>query len=168
MLSGDEIRRLGIVDIATRLAQHALFQPNCVDLSLDALWRFGGPGRLGQTSADRRLPDRQDLAFDADGWLSLEPGAYGLRYAERVDLPTDCGGLCFPRSSLLRMGLHVPTAVWDAGYGGRGEGLLVVVNPRGVHLQRGARIAQLVLFRLNEAASAGYEGQYQNENRSVS
>jgi len=168
MLSGDEIRRLGIVDIASSLAQHALFQPNGVDLSLDALWRFGGPGRLGQTSADRRLPERQDLAFDADGWLSLEPGAYGLRYAESVDLPTDCGGLCFPRSSLLRMGLHVPTAVWDAGYGGRGEGLLIVVNPRGVHLQRGARIAQLVLFRLTEAASAGYQGQYQNENRSGS
>ena len=168
MLSGDEIRRLGIVDVASSLAQHALFQPNGVDLSLDALWRFGGAGALGQANADRRLPERQDLTFDAEGWIWLEAGAYGLRYAESVDLPADCGGLCFPRSSLLRMGLHVPTAVWDAGYGGRGEGLLLVVNPRGVQLQRGARIAQLVLFRLTEAAAVGYRGQYQNENRSGS
>ena len=168
MLSGEEIRRLGIVDVAASLAQHALFQPNGVDLSLEALWRFGAAGALGQANADRRLPERQDLAFDADGWVSLEPGAYVLRYAESVDLPADCGGLCFPRSSLLRMGLHVPTAVWDAGYGGRGEGLLIVANPRGVRLQRGARIAQLVLFKLTQAAAAPYQGQYQNENRSVS
>jgi len=164
MLSGDEIRRRGVVDLATSLAEQALFQPNGVDLSLDAVWRFSAAGALGQSNADRHLPGREELAFDALGWLVLAAGAYGIRYAESVDLPTDCGGLCFPRSSLLRMGLHVPTAVWDAGYGGRGEGMLIVTNPHGVRLQRGARIAQLVLFRLTEPA-AGYAGQYQNENR---
>jgi dUTP pyrophosphatase len=163
MLSGDEIRRRGVVDLATSSAQQTLFQPNGVDLSLDAVWRFGAAGALGQANADRHLPAREELSFDADGWVALAAGAYGLRYAERVDLPPDCGGLCFPRSSLLRIGLHVPTAVWDAGYGGRGEGLLVVGNPHGVRLQRGARIAQLVLFRLTELTS-GYRGQYQNEN----
>ena len=80
-------------------------------------------------------------------------------------MPTDCGGLCFPRSSLLRMGLTVPTAVWDAGYGGRGEGLLIVTNPHGVRLQRGARIAQLVVFRLTQPASQAYQGRYQGEHR---
>jgi dUTP pyrophosphatase len=63
------------------------------------------------------------------------------------------------------MGCHVPTAVWDAGYEGRGEGLLVVNNPAGLRLQRGARIAQLVVFRLNETALEGYAGQYQHEGR---
>jgi len=29
---------------------------------------------------------------------------YGIRYAERVDIPTDCGGLCFPRAILPRSG----------------------------------------------------------------
>lgn len=168
MLSGDEIRRLGVIDLATTAAQQALFQPNGVDLSLDELWRFSGAGTLGQTNAERHLPERLELVFDTDGWIRLEVGAYGLRYAESVDLPPDCGGLCFPRSSLLRMGLHVPTAVWDAGYGGRGEGLLIVTNPHGVRLQRGARIAQLVLFRLTELPSAVYAGRYQHENRSIS
>ena len=95
----------------------------------------------------------------------LAPGTYGIRYAEWVEVPADCGGLCFPRSSLLRMGVYVPTAVWDAGYAGRGEGLLQVSNACGVRLQRGARIVQLVLFRLTTAASAGYTGAYQHENR---
>ena len=124
-----------------------------------------GRGSLGRSNADRDLPAREPLTFDADDWIEVPRGTYGIRYAEWVELPTDCGGLCFPRSSLLRMGVHVPTAVWDAGYAGRGAGLLVVGNPHGVRLQRGARIVQLVVFRLSEAARTGYAGSYQHENR---
>lgn len=152
------------MDLASPAAVDAHIQPNGVDLSLDGVWRFLDAGALGRADADRRLASREDLAFDADGWVDLPRGTYGIRYAESVDMPVDCGGLCFPRSSLLRMGLTVPTAVWDAGYGGRGEGLLLVGNPHGVRLQRGARIAQLVVFRLT-SPTAGYAGQYQNENR---
>jgi dUTP pyrophosphatase len=160
VLSGDEIRRLGI-------AGSGPVQPNGVDLSLDALWRFDCAGSLGRANEDRVLPGREELNFDVDGWIDLVPQTYGIRYAEWVELPVDCGGLCFPRSSLLRMGLHVPTAVWDAGYGGRGEGLLVVNNPHGARLQHRARIAQLVVFRLTEPAAAGYSGRYQHEGRSA-
>jgi dUTP pyrophosphatase len=127
------------------------------------VWRFADSGALGVH--DRSLPAREELATDQAGWFDLAPATYGIRYAEAVDMPTDCGGLCFPRSSLLRMGLTVPTAVWDAGYGGRGEGLLIVTNPHGVRLQRGARIAQLVVFRLTQPASQAYQGRYQGEHR---
>jgi dUTP pyrophosphatase len=54
--------------------------------------------------------------------------------------------------------------VWDAGYSGRGEGLLSVLNARGWRLQRGARVLQLVFFRLSTATAEGYKGRYQNEN----
>ena len=114
MLAGEEIRRRGVVELLAA-AERGHLQPNGVDLSLDAVWRFGGAGVLGRDDADRQLPEREPLPFDATGWLELAPGTYGIRYAEVVEMPTDCGGLCFPRSSLLRMGLHVPTAVWDAG-----------------------------------------------------
>jgi dUTP pyrophosphatase len=168
VLAGDEIRRGQFVALLSAAAEQAHVQPNGVDLSLDAIWRFAGAGSLGASADDRRLPPHESLEFDADGWLELGMGTYGIRYAEWVSLPLDCGGLCFPRSSLLRMGLHVPTAVWDAGYAGRAEGLLLVTTPHGARLQRGARIVQLVLFRLTEPASAGYAGQYQHEGRSVS
>ena len=161
MLAGDEIRRRTVLD---RFGAGHL-QPNGVDLSLDAVWRFAkSPAALGRSSEDRVLPARDELVFGPDGWLELPLGTYGIRYAERVQIPVDCGGLCFPRSSLLRMGCYVPTAVWDAGYQGRGEGLLVVANPHGVRLQHGARIVQLVLFGLSEPAATGYAGRYQHEN----
>src|SRR3989442_11332336 len=37
-----------------------------------------------------------------------------------------------PISSLLRVGCNVETAVWDAGYRGRSEALMTVVNPAGL------------------------------------
>jgi dUTP pyrophosphatase len=161
VLAGDEIRRRGVV----ASAGPDQLQPNGVDLSLEAVWGFRDAGVLGAAAETRRLAGRRELGFDADGWVELGPGGYGIRYAEWVEMPADCGGLCFPRSSLLRMGAHVPTAVWDAGYAGRGEGLLVVTNPHGLRLQRGARVVQLVLFRLSERPAAAYAGRYQHENR---
>jgi dUTP pyrophosphatase len=165
VLAGDEMRRRQVVRLHDPAAEQTHVQPNGVDLSLDAVWHFLGLGALGVANADRTLPGQAELAFDADGWLDLPPATYGIRYVEWVEVPVDCGGLCFPRSSLLRMGAYVPTAVWDAGYAGRGSGLLVVSSPHGLRVQHGARIAQLVLFRLTEPASAAYAGQYQHEGR---
>jgi deoxycytidine triphosphate deaminase len=51
------------------------------------------------------------------------------------------------------------TAVWDAGYEGRGKGLLVV--HRGVEIEPGARIAQLVFAEANHDGT--YDGSYQGE-----
>ncbi len=165
MLAGDEMRRLQVVRLRDPRAEQTHVQPNGVDLSLDAVWGFQGAGALGASNADLTLPAQAELAFAADGWLDLAPATYGIRYVEWVEVPLDCGGLCFPRSSLLRMGVYVPTAVWDAGYAGRGSGLLVVSSPHGLRVQRGARIAQLVLFRLTEPARAAYAGHYQHEGR---
>jgi dUTP pyrophosphatase len=69
-----------------------------------------------------------------------------------------------PRSTLLRSGVAIHAAVWDAGYSGRGEGLLSVLNARGYRLQRGARVLQLVFFRLSSPTAEGYRGRYQGEN----
>jgi deoxycytidine triphosphate deaminase len=51
------------------------------------------------------------------------------------------------------------TAVWDAGYEGRGEGLLEVYHT--VELEAGARVAQLVLARADHEGT--YDGTYQGE-----
>ena len=162
MLTGEEIRALRIVAPEAGLSDDQV-QPNGVDLTLGAAWVLHGPGALGVAAATRELPARSECDPDATGWLHLPQGACGIRFAEPVRIPNDCGGLVFARSTLLRMGAHIPTAVWDAGYEGRAEGLLVVHNPDGLRVQIGARIAQLVFFRLT-APVAGYRGAYQGEN----
>ena len=162
LLTGAEIRARRIVvasDDADLPPEHV--QQNGVDLSLHAVWRLAEAGALGRSNDDRYLPGRETLPIGEDDWLFLPLGSYGVQFAERVRLPLDCGALAFPRSSLLRMGAHMPTAVWDAGYEGRGESLIVVGNPHGLRLQQGARVAQLIVLRLTEAALEGYAGRYQ-------
>jgi len=122
------------------------------------------PALLGSADAVREPSAREDLDPDGDGWWDLHQGAYVIGYREKVNLPPDLTALLRPRSSLLRSGVAIHGAVWDAGYSGRGEGLLAVMNPRGYRIQRGARVAQLVFFRLSRPTGEGYAGRYQGEN----
>lgn len=138
-------------------------QPNGVDLTLDSIATFTGPGTLARDNRARRLPGNEELPFDRDGWLDLAPGPYLVRFTEKVNLPVDCMAYARPRSSLLRSGVALHTAVWDAGYSGQGAALLVVYDPYGFRLQHQARIVQLVFHRLSAATASGYRGAYQGE-----
>ena len=95
--------------------------------------------------------------------LVLAAGAYQVVFNEIVDLPTDLMALGRPRSSLCRCGVQLHTAVWDAGYSGRSEALLVVYNPAGFRVRRGARVLQLVFVGLDQPTRP-YDGRYQGEN----
>ena len=132
-------------------------QPNGVDLTLGTVFEQTGTGRIdcdGKTVGDRRELDATDNVFQ------LEPGGYIVRYADHISIPDDHVGFLYPRSSLLRNSCMLDTAVWDAGYEGRGEGLLEVYHD--VELEAGARIAQLVLAEARHEER--YDGSYQGEN----
>jgi len=103
------------------------------------------------------------MEFDSNGFINLESGIYSITYNEIVHLPNNVMALARPRSSLLRCGVSVGTAVWDAGYSGRSESLFNVYHPGGFRVQKNSRVVQLVFFRLTESTE-GYSGSYQNEN----
>ena len=145
------------------VALESQLQPNGFDLSLREVAHFGTQGRLGASDADRILPETEPLPFDSEGWLELPQGAYLITFNEVINLPPDLMALGRPRSSLLRSGVALHTAVWDAGYRGRSQSLLKVHHPNGFRLQRDTRVAQLVFFRLATPPEQGYRGQYQGE-----
>jgi len=138
-------------------------QPNGIDLSLQSVMRLEGQGQLDFSNKDRKLPHTPPIEFGPNGWIMLDPGSYLVSFNEIVNLPLNIMALGKPRSSLLRMGATIETAVWDAGYVGRSQCLLVVHNPQGIRLARNARILQLVFFRL-ASETEGYSGAYQEEN----
>jgi len=145
--------------VAERLDEltEAQVQPNGVDLTLGAVYEQAEPGRIGL--GGKTVGERREVAPE-DGVYALDTGSYVVEYGDRVVIPDGHVGFLYPRSSLLRNSCMLDTAVWDAGYEGRGEGLLEVHHP--IELEAGARIAQLVLA---EAAHKGtYEGSYQGEN----
>ncbi|MHA1860698.1 MAG: dCTP deaminase domain-containing protein, partial [Candidatus Ranarchaeia archaeon] len=80
----------------------------------------------------------------------------------KVTIPQNAIGLVFPRSTLMRIGAMLYTAVWDPGYSGQGLGLFHVFNPHGINVSENARIAQLIFLTAEEGA-AHYRGIYQNE-----
>jgi dUTP pyrophosphatase len=149
-------------------------QPNGVDLTLEAVFEQRDPGRIGIDGKEvgdrqRRLgdpvvEDQQDIEdFSGKGGEDthyLPPGGYVVRYAEIVSIPEDHVGFIYPRSSLLRNSCMLNTAVWDAGYEGKGEGLLQVHHD--IEIEKGARIAQLVLAEADHEDV--YDGSYQREN----
>ena len=138
-------------------------QPNGVDLTLREVALLQSPGRITVKDDQRLISGLSPLAFDGLGHIDLIPGAYVITYNEVVHLPKDIMALARPRSSLLRCGVTVGTAVWDAGYSGRSQSLMVVYNPQGVRLQRNARVVQLVFLQLT-GETEGYQGAYQGEN----
>ena len=138
-------------------------QPNGVDLRLDVVFEQLEPGRItrdGKEIGDRVARPLEELEEKAPATYYLPKGSYVARYAERIAVPEGHVGFVYPRSSLMRNSCMVNTAVWDAGYEGRGEGLLQVHHD--VELERGARIAQFVLAEADHEDV--YDGTYQGEN----
>ena len=138
-------------------------QPNGFDITLREVAMLQSAGKIGVMNSQRLVSDLAPLVFDGPGFIDLLPGSYIITYNEIVHLPRDIMALAAPRSSLLRCGVAIHTAVWDAGYSGRSQSLMVVQNPLGFRLQRNARIAQLVFLPLAQETE-GYQGTYQGEN----
>ena len=138
-------------------------QPNGFDLTVHEVALLQSPGKIAVENSQRLVSDLAPLVFDGLGFIDLMAGAYIITYNEIVHLPKNIIALATPRSSLLRCGVTVNTAVWDAGYSGRSQSLMIVYNPQGLRLQRNARIVQLIFLELTQETE-GYHGAYQGEN----
>jgi dUTP pyrophosphatase len=139
-------------------------QPNGIDLTLKEVALFSSAGSLGPDNESRTLSDTSPLVFDGLGRIDLLPGCYLVTFNEVVNLPNNIMALAMPRSSLVRCGVSIHSAVWDAGYSGRSQSLMVVYNQQGFRLHRNARILQMVFFCLSREVARGYQGAFQGEN----
>ena len=138
-------------------------QPNGFDLTVRDIASIQSQGKIGVNNTLRALSDLNPISFKAEEFLYLAPGSYVVTYNEIVHLPKKVMALGAPRSSLLRCGVTVHMAVWDAGYSGRSQSLLTVYNPMGFQIQKNSRVAQLVFMELVDETEA-YNGAYQGEN----
>jgi len=164
MLNDQAIRRLitnhqlitHYKDLDTQL------QPSGFDITLHHVEAYEGAGAADYSNKERVIAETTPLEPDPEGWYSLLPGAYKVVYNETVKMPLDVAAIARTRSTLLRNGAALGTAVWDPGYQGRSSSLLTVHNPHGMRLKRDARVAQLIFFHTGEVEK-GYSGAYQNE-----
>lgn len=164
MLNSLEIRRL--IETKQLITEYIdldkQLQPSGFDLSLREVQSFVEGGSVDFSNQERTIATTESIEPDADGWYALPQGCYVVIYNEVVRIPLDIAAIARPRSTLLRNGVSVETAVWDPGYQGRSSSLLVVHNASGVRLKRNARIAQLIFYWVSEV-ERGYGGVFQNE-----
>ncbi len=163
ILGKTELERMINSIVANAIDVDEQLQVNGLELTAGSVECFEEAGRIGFANEERSLPTARPLEWGSDGWLFLGPGCYKVKFNETVSIPRDACAIGLPRSSLLRMGVSVHTAVWDAGYMGRSEALLVVYNKNGFYLKKGARILQLLFMRLS-SPQEGYRGRYMGEN----
>lgn len=152
ILSGKEVAKF------LENIKESQIQPSGVDLTVEKILALDGKGELLKENVI--LPRYKELPTNDNKWY-LRPGIYIVTYEQIIRIPSEAAGIVLPRSSLMRMGAIIYTALWDPGYEGKGASLLQVVNPNGVVIEKGARISQLILFR--SEAKEKYSGRYQGE-----
>ncbi|MFH0738558.1 MAG: deoxyuridine 5'-triphosphate nucleotidohydrolase [Candidatus Omnitrophota bacterium] len=149
------------IDLETQLT------PGGFDLTVAEVFSFGSSGALDFSNKERSLPKVTEVKpkkankKDKFGWWNLKKGCYKIVTNEVVSLPNDLMAIAFSRSSLLRMGVFAQNAVWDAGFEGKSEFILVVENAFGFRLKENARVVQLVFLRTAKT-NKGYQGIYKN------
>lgn len=163
VLTADEIRNLILKErlIENYIDLETQIQPNGFDCTLGSVYKLRSCGRVDFDNSRRELPELEEVKFE--DWVYLPKGVYRVRLNEIIRLGNDLMAIARPRSTLVRCGANILTAVWDAGYEGRSEVGLVVHNEYGIWLSRNARIVQLVFLKLS-SPTKGYEGVYKGEN----
>ncbi len=162
----DELMKLDPPLVEDMIDPDMQIQVNGCELTVDHIFAFAGAGSgsgagaIAFENSERVLSECTELAFDDDGWIDLPAGSYKIVSREIVHIPKDAIAIARPRSSLLRCAVSVETAVWDAGYEGKSECLLIVFNEAGFRLKRGARVVQLLFMGL-ASETEGYAGVYQ-------
>jgi dUTP pyrophosphatase len=90
----------------------------------------------------------------------LMPGTYSITFDQGCSLPEDRTAFIRHRSSMLRCGASITSGVYDPGFEVDEMGGIMFVT-QDIHIERGARVAQIIMFE-NTPAEV-YNGQWQGQ-----
>lgn len=138
-------------------------QPNGFDLQINNIYKYNDNGYIGHMK-DKRIPDYTPIdCFPGLGNMYfLIQGVYAFDIMEIIKLPLDVCAITIQRSSVMRCGCITNIGWWDSGYNGKGYSQLMVNNPYGFHVKKGAKIMQMIFLK-NTRETEGYKGSYQGE-----
>jgi deoxycytidine triphosphate deaminase len=157
VLSGEEIAPL--IRQVTKANSGAQVQPAGYDVSVSNIHAF--PQSTFTLSIEKKENSILEGVPFTNGFFELKAGAYFVDLNEITTIPKDAIGILLPRSTLLRNGLDVRTALFDPGYSGQPKVMLVCHRP--ARIEQFSRIGQLVIIKSDREFSSQYSGQYQGE-----
>lgn len=145
------------------------YQPSGLDLRVGKVFVFDDDSMAALYDGQKKLPSQVELPLMDlpeygyyDGWVLEPQRPYMLQVQEQIQIGDSNAQFYLPRSSLLRAGVNVYTALGDLGYNGH-LSFLVINHRRGpFFIQQGERFAQLVDFEVR-GGSESYDGDYQED-----
>lgn len=156
-LTGKEIIERGII----KHYCDAGIQQQGIDVRLDRIYKID-QSQIGEVPAvgKTRIPEYHEIK-PKNNEFCLDPGYYEVTLCEACDIPSNASLHYKTRSSLVRCGALVHSGQFDAGFKTDAMGcFLQVIHP--ITIERGARIAQAIVFESNEVTNT-YDGQWQED-----
>ncbi|MEM4331504.1 MAG: hypothetical protein QXI89_01940, partial [Candidatus Anstonellales archaeon] len=100
------------------LSEQEQVQPAGLDLTVKQIFKFIGYGCIDFDNKKRSIAGVEEIHLSDEPRL-IDKGAYKIIFNEIVSIPLNMVAIARPRSSLLRNGASIFTALWDPGYEGR-------------------------------------------------
>ena len=149
------------------------YQPSGLDLRLGNLFFLDGERdvKYGLIDGKKIIPEHKPvkptlLNVGKDdyiaGWNLIPQQPYIAQVKGQIKVGDHNAQFYLPRSTLLRAGVNVYTALGDLGYNGHLSFLIINHGPRPFFIQEGERFAQLVDFEVR-GGSESYDGDYQEK-----
>lgn len=139
-------------------------QPNGIDLRLGKVYTYVKEEDYFLLSEDKKHTRKLvEIQPEVDGYYVLDKGYYLIEFENFAKIGTNETGWVFPRSTLMRNGIVIHTALYDSSYSGpMCAGLSI--NSK-AYIAKGTRIAQFVT--LSADANGSYNGQYQDGSKII-
>ena len=144
------------------------YQPNGLDLQVGKVYEINGKGLIcGLINGKKKNAEHIEIPAqkypeteNTNAWELKPHKPYIFEVDRSIQIGENNAQLYFPRSTLLRNGVDVITAVGDVGYKGHLSFMVINHNDFPYYITKGERFAQLVDFQVTET-STSYEGDYQ-------
>jgi deoxycytidine triphosphate deaminase len=129
------------------------------DLTLKGVKRVMGGAVMSDKTAVEEYHEVAPMLNANEKFIyKLTPGAYSLTFEQGCKLPNNMTAFIRHRSSVLRCGAIITSGVYDPGFEvDEMGGVMIVTEP--IVIEKGARVAQIIMFENNEAEL--YDGQWQ-------
>lgn len=117
-------------------------QQSGFDLRVHAFYKAKGKGFIG--ISERKFPEKIKIEPNEEGIFELEFGAYDVEFIESCKFPDNISAEILSRSSGIKCVAPTISGLYDQGYEAEHIGaLLMVLNPYGLDVQKGASIAKI-------------------------
>lgn len=134
------------------------FTPNAIDIRLGEVFEYTS-STFTLDGDNKQHRERKKIEPDENGFYTFTEGYYPITLDGWIEVGEHEVGLCIPRSTLIRNGVTIYTALYDSGYHGRMITAMYVSPGTVFRCRSNERVCQYIITDAETASL--YSGSYQ-------